>query len=175
MAPFLSALCSKRIIKSMNHQPGREIEQKKNGKAPVEGKDGSVWCAVVHVPDSAVFPEPSSPQRMLLAAGCTWYSAHPSALGTCSCPLQQQEPFPLWSLPAALPSWSCRCQQTWGKNKHRESVLHSLNERNETKAGSEHSLQYTCLKGKAECRARLTTSPQHPSLDCNKENRNIWI
>lgn len=32
MAPFFPALCSKRIIKRMNHQPGREIEQKKMEK-----------------------------------------------------------------------------------------------------------------------------------------------
>lgn len=135
-----------------------------------------MWCTVVHVPDSAVFPEPSTPQRMLLASGCTCSAAHPPAPGACSSPLHQKgpEPFPLWSLLAAVPSWSWLCQQTWGKHRHREFVPHFLNERNETKAGFEHSLQYTCLKGKAECRARLTTSPQHLSLDCNKQNRNIW-
>lgn len=47
MAPFFSALCSKRIIKSMNHQPGREIEQKKKWKSPYlrQGWQRVMYCS----------------------------------------------------------------------------------------------------------------------------------
>lgn len=91
-----------------------------------------MWCAVVHVPDSAVLPDPSTPPRMLLGWGSTFPAAQSPAPGAGS-PLQQ--PFGLWALSPALHSSRCLCHQTWGKHKHRDSVGHFLNEEMKQRQG----------------------------------------
>lgn len=163
MAPFFPALCSKRIIKRMNHQPGREIEQRKCAKP--------LFKARMAVCDALECTSQTLQCSLMPAAhkgGC-WDGAVPflqhshqlqELVPLCFSSLAQN--LVLCHLPAPAVCASRPEESTSTESLFPSSQMKGMKQRQDLSTIS------NTLKVKAECRARLSTSPQHPSLDCNK-------